>query len=260
MLRFAANISTLFREWRFLDRFQAAHEAGFEAVEMQFPYDEKPGDLARVMEKAGVTVVLINVPVVEGHRFGLAGLAPMRGEFRKALARAAEYADALGARHVNVLAGCPPLHTERAASLAALVENLLEAHERLEPQGTGVLLEAINTHDVPGYLVGDFATASSIVARCEGRVGLQFDIYHARRMGLDPASALRPLLSAVRHVQFADAPGRQEPGSGDIDFDAAWKLLQDQKYRGWIGAEYTPRAGTRPGLDWLREWREKYDV
>jgi hydroxypyruvate isomerase len=255
MPRIAANISMLFREHKMLDRFHAARAAGFDGVEMQFPYADPPGELARAAKSADLPVALINAPVSREYPVGLAGRPEMRGAFRSQLAQIGDYAEALDVDFVHVLAGPINSAEERESCCSTYAENLLLAADALAPLGVGVLVEALNMHDVPNYLVGSLADARAILDRCRQRVGLQFDLYHVERMGLDPAAELERLLPLVRHVQFADVPGRHEPGTGRLGFDAALAVLKAGHYGGWLSAEYIPRAATAAGLGWLNSWR-----
>jgi hydroxypyruvate isomerase len=255
MHKIAANISMLFRELAMLDRFQAARAAGFDGVEMQFPYAEPPDELAHAAKAAGMPVVLINAPVSREYPFGLAGRPEMRASFRSQLPQIGEYAEALNVRFVHVLAGRINSIDERESCCGAYAENLLLAADALAPQGVTVLVEPLNVHDVPSYLVGTLAEVKDIVGRCRQRVGLQFDLYHVARMGLDPAAELKPLLPLIRHIQFADAPGRHEPGTGNLGFEAPLAVLDAGGYEGWLSAEYIPLAATSAGLTWLDSWR-----
>lgn len=257
VLRIAANVSTLFRELMLTDRFQAARVAGFDGVEIQFPYSEPAANLARAAVEASIPVVLINAPVMPPtYPFGIAGHAEMRAAFRAQLPQIADYAQALGVRFVHVLAGTTPAPGDRERSETQFVENLLFAAEVLAPRGIEVLIEALNPLDAPGYLVGSLEAALAILHRCNGQIGLQFDAYHIARMGLDPVGQLAGALPHVRHVQFADEPGRHEPGTGRIHFASLVSALNTCEYAGWLSAEYLPLTVTTAGLDWLRQWRQ----
>lgn len=259
MLNIAANISTLFREVPLLERFQAARAQGFDGVEMQFPYSESASVLARAGLAAGMPVILINVPVLPAiHPFGIAGRPEMRDFFRGQLPQIREYAEALAVRFVHVLAGCVHSSDERESCYSTYVDNLLFAAEILGPRGIKVLIEPLNPIDVPNYLVGSMSIAESILHRCGDCVGLQFDAYHVARMGLDPVDELKRALPHVRHLQFADAPGRHEPGTGSIPFEALIGALTTARYGGWLGAEYMPLGTTAADLKWLTTWRAWY--
>jgi hydroxypyruvate isomerase len=255
MFEFAANLSLMFCERPLLERFAAARAAGFDTVELQFPYTEDAARLAQAARDAQVDIVLINAPVTEQFPFGIGCLPDLGSEFRSTLGGLVDYARALGVKHVNVLAGQAGGRSATECR-ATLIANLLLAAERLEPLGVGVLLEPINAHDVPDYFVSDFVRGREIVDACGGRVGLQFDLYHAARMGLDPRAELARSLAMVRHVQFADAPGRHEPGTGALRFEPVWALLRKASYDGCVSAEYRPSTRTEDTVGWLNRWRE----
>jgi hydroxypyruvate isomerase len=252
----AANISTLFRELPLLERFEAARSRGFDGVEIQFPYAEPPEALARAAAAADMPVVLINAPVAASeHPFGIAGRPELTSLFRAQLAQAEEYAEALGARFVHVLAGLLPAEADRERGLRVYEDNLRLAAEVLRPKGVGVLIEPLNSLDAPDYLLCSFDLAGSILSRLAPGIGMQFDAYHAARMGLDLVSELERALPYVRHVQFADVPGRHEPGTGGVSFRGMLSALLDARYAGWLGAEYIPSDTTDRSLGWLADWR-----
>jgi hydroxypyruvate isomerase len=257
MLKIAANISLMFREMPVLERFRAARDAGFDGVEMQFPYEDSVDDLARAARTVEMPVVLINAPVLSQYPAGLAGRPEMRECFRAQLPQIVEYAHALEVQHVHVLAGVSQSADEIERCLEMYTGSLLLAADALKPYGVGVLVEALNEIDVPDYLVDTLDVAQIVLDRCQRRVSMQFDVYHVTRMGLDAAAELRRWLPLVRHVQFADAPGRHEPGTGRVCFDALLDVLEGAAYEGWISAEYVPSAGTAQGLGWLGQWRSR---
>jgi len=245
----------LCREVELLDRFEAARAAGFDGVEIQYPYRESPSDLARAAQAAGMPVVLINTPVSRKHPVGLGGRPELRDAFRAQLGQITEYAEALNVRFVHVLAGQMKSSDDRDRCYSTYAENLSLATDALAPYGVDVLVEPLNPHDMPNYLVGTLADAQSILERCQHCAGLQFDLYHIARMGLDPAAELRRWQPLVRHVQFADAPGRHEPGTGSVDFESALVVLSEGGYCGWLSAEYIPLTRTSESLRWLTAWR-----
>jgi hydroxypyruvate isomerase len=251
----AANITLLYRERPLLERFAAAAESGFDGVEIQIPYEEEPDELARASRESGLPVVLINVPVPPGE-FGIAGRPEMTAAFRAQLPQVVEYAHALEVRAVHVLAGRLDESGDRERYLETYVANLARAADMLAPLGIHVLIEALNPHDVPGYLVDSLDVATTVLARCPPGIGLQFDVYHLARMGLDATQALAHVRAWVRHVQFADAPGRHQPGTGRVDFAALLKGLRSAHYDGWLGAEYSPTGATETTLAWLPRFRE----
>jgi hydroxypyruvate isomerase len=254
MLGLSANISLLFREMPLLERFAAAHEAGFPTVEIQNPYEYSACALTSAARAANVAVILINAPMgADPATFGTAGLAHRDALFRGELERAAEYAQQLGARMVNVLAGRAAPHEQQAA-VQRVPDNLALAAEILAPANAAALLEVINPVNAPGYCVADFEQAAAILEATDRRVGLQFDVYHAGMLGLDPARAFMQQLKRIRHVQFADCPGRHEPGTGALDFGRIFRAIRDSEYGGWLGAEYHPAGATAAGLGWMREY------
>lgn len=254
-MKIAANISLLFGELPLLARFAAARDAGFDGVEIQYPYDESPGALARSARDAAMPVLLMNAPIIPGaHPAGFAARPELRGEFQAQLPMVCEYANALDVRFVHVLAGRCAAAAERERCQDTYVENLLAAATALA--GRQVLIEALNPVDVPNYLIDSCSAAQAILARCAGHAGLQFDVYHVARMGLDPCVEFARLLRVIRHIQFADAPGRHEPGSGKIAFEPFLETLRAARYAGWLSAEYVPSAATAAGLRWLQRWRE----
>jgi hydroxypyruvate isomerase len=253
MLGLSANISLLFREMPLLERFGAARAAGFPTVEIQNPYEHSAVALTRAARAAGVAVVLINAPLGEDPRtFGTASLPGRAAQFRAELARAAEYAQALGTPVVNVLAGRCELEDQPAA-WQRLTDNLALAAELLGPAGARPLLEVINPISAPGYCVADFDLAVRILAAGDARVGLQFDVFHAAMLGLDPAAAFTRHLAHIRHVQFADSPGRHEPGTGRLDFTGIFRTISASGYDGWVGAEYHPSGATGASFGWMRD-------
>jgi hydroxypyruvate isomerase len=258
MLAIAANISVLFKELPLLARFDAARTSGFDGVELQFPYGEAAEVLAAAANSANVPVILINAPIIPGaYSFGMAGRPEMRDAFRAQLPQIRDYARALGVRFVHVLAGTVGESDERRQCLDTYVDNLMFAVSALRQSGAQILIEALNSGDAPDYLIGTPEDAAHVIDRCNGAIGLLFDAYHIARMGLDPAATFRQLLPMVRHVQFADSPGRHEPGSGGVDFDALLGSLVGSNYRGWLAAEYSPLGDTVRGLGWLRDWRNR---
>lgn len=256
MLGFSANISLLFREMPLPERFAAARAAGFPTVEIQNPYEYSASTLTSAASAANVAVILINAPLgPDPSTFGTASLPGRAAQFRAELARAAEYAQALGTPLVNVLAGRAEPQ-ERPAALQRLSDNLALAAEIFAPVAARPLLEVINPINAPGYCVADFESAARILEAGDARVGLQFDVYHAAMLGLDPAAAFTAHLAHIRHVQFADSPGRHEPGSGNLDFAKIFRTIRNSGYRGWVGAEYHPAATTGAGLGWMRDFAQ----
>lgn len=253
MPRFAANLSMLFTEAPFLERFKLAAEAGFKAVEFQFPYDWPAQDVHRAMTAAGVQAVLHNLPAGDwaaGDR-GLACDASRQAEFRAGVPRAIAYAQTLGVPRLNLLAGRAGAGQDEATTRAVFVDNLRFAAAALAREGLQLLVEPINTRDVPGFWLCGSAQAVALMdeAGCDN-LALQFDLYHMQRMEGDLAATLARLLPRIGHVQFADNPGRHEPGTGELNFDHLFNHLDRIGYDGWVGAEYLPSASTAGSLGW----------
>jgi hydroxypyruvate isomerase len=259
MLSFAANISLLFQEWELADRFAAARDAGFTAVEIQFPYVADADVLGRARQLSGMEIILINGPRLSpDHPAGSAGRPEQVAAFRESLGRVREYADALGVKQVNFLAGTLDAGNDRDVFEEVLCTNLAAAAEALSADGVSVLLEAINPHDVPGYLVDSFEVARRILKRIPNAARLQLDLYHLARMGRTLAELLDGWDLPIAHVQFADAPGRHEPGTGSLALGDDLDRLVSWGYTGWVAAEYLPSATTTAGLGWLSRWQERY--
>lgn len=256
MPRFAANISLMFGEWSFPDRFAAAADAGFRHVECQFPYEWPAEQLAKAARAAGVDVALINLPPGDfaGGERGLACVEGAEARFRDAIDRGIDYAEALGAPVVHVMSGNGD--PRDAATVDRFRRNLTLAADLLTARGIRTVIEPINPWDMPGYLLGSYALAEQIARDRDGPpVGLLFDIYHRQRMAGDVSTALKRLLPLIEHVQVAGVPGRHEPTGGELDFPYLFGLLDRLPYAGIVGCEYHPAAGTVAGLDWIRSYQ-----
>jgi hydroxypyruvate isomerase len=252
--KLAANVSTLFPELGFLDRFAAAAKAGFRFVEFQFPYAFPAAEIARAAREAGVQVVLHNLPagdLAKGER-GIACLPGRESEFRDSLEKAIGYAKAVGCPRLNCLAGLAPADREH---FEALVANVRFAARKLGAAGMSLTLEAINTRTVPGFFLSRSAQAIDVLnAAGEGNAFLQYDLFHMQIMEGDLAATLERLLPRIGHIQLADVPGRHEPGSGEINFDFLLRHLDALGYSGWVGCEYNPQGDTLEGLKWARPY------
>ena len=254
MLRFAANRSMLFAEVPFLDRFALAARAGFAAVECQFPYEAPAAEVRARLDDLGLAMVLHNLPAGDwaaGDR-GLACLPHRVAEFRAGIPRAIAYAHALGVTQVNCLAGIAPPGADAATLRRTLVDNLRLAARTFAAEGLRLLVEPINTCDIPGFIVHRTAQAVALLDDVgEPNTALQYDVYHAQRMEGELAATLAQHLARIGHVQVADNPGRHEPGTGEIRFEFLFAELERLGYAGWIGCEYKPKGRTDVGLDWL---------
>jgi hydroxypyruvate isomerase len=255
--RFCANISMLFTEVPMVERPAAARAAGFEAIEVQFPYAVPLEDFARAVEKAGVTVALINFPAGDfdkGDR-GLGALPARKAEFRAAVAEGRRYAERLRVDRFNLLAGIPGAAAEREAR-ATLIDNLRFAADAVKEIGATVCLEAINTRDVPGFYLHDPDQVVTLIDESGVRnAALQYDLYHMQIMRGDLIPTMERLMDRIGHIQFADTPGRHEPGTGEINYANVFAAIDRIGYTGWLGAEYKPAGRTVDGLGWLAAWR-----
>ncbi len=257
MTKLAANLTMLFNEIDFLDRFEAAAAAGFRGVEYLFPYAYDVKVLSARLRAHGLRQVLHNLPAGDwsaGER-GIACHPDRVDEFRSGVDRAIEYARELGCDRVNCLAGIVPPSGDAAAARTTLVENLRYAADRLNDAGIMLLIEPINTRDIPGFFLSGTKQAIEIIdAVGSDNLWLQYDIYHMQIMEGDVAAAIERLLPRIAHVQLADVPGRHEPGTGAIDFGALLPFIDRIGYTGWIGCEYVPQAGTVAGLGWAKPY------
>lgn len=255
MPRFAANLSLLFTELPFLERFDAAAEAGFQGVEFLFPYDYPEAVLRRALDDCGLPLVLFNMPPGDwraGER-GIAALPGRETEFRNSVGRALDYAEALDCPRLHCMAGIPGAGVGNAEIWDTFATNLAEAADRAAGRRRVLTLEPINTRvDMPGYLLDTPAKALSMIERLgRANVRLQYDLYHMWIMGEDLIPSLSACWPHIEHIQFADAPGRHEPGSGEIPLERLFAELDARGYRGWVSAEYRPAGATGEGLAWL---------
>lgn len=253
MPRLAANLSMMFTEVDFLDRFEAAAKAGFKGVEYLFPYDFAAADIKSRLDQFGLTQVLHNLPAGDwgaGER-GIACHPDRVDEFKAGVDKAIEYATALGCKQVNCLAGIAPAGVDAATLRATFVENLKFAADKLKAAGITLLIEQINTRDIPGFYLNGTEQALSIIAETgSDNIKDQYDIYHMQIMEGDLAPTMEKHLSSIQHIQLADNPGRNEPGTGEINYPFLFSYLDKIGYEGWIGCEYKPATTTTEGLGW----------
>jgi hydroxypyruvate isomerase len=255
MPRFAANLSFLFHEVPFEQRFARAAAAGFKGVEYFFPYALPAARIAGLLKDHGLSQVLFNLPAGDWEA-GERGIATHPGrveEFRASVARALDYACALGCPQVNCLAGIPPVGADPAQVRDTFVSNLHYAAEQARSAGVRMLSEPINSRDMPGFYLNRSAQAIELFDEAgSDNLYLQYDVYHMQVMEGDLAPTIERLLPRIAHMQFADTPGRHEPGSGEINFPFLFGHVDRLGYAGWMSAEYRPAAGTEAGLGWLR--------
>ena len=254
MPRFAANISTMFTEHALIDRAAAAAGAGFEAVECQFPYEVPAVEMTSALGAAGIPLVLINTPPGDfdaGER-GLAALPGREAEFRAAMDQALDYAEVVGCRMIHVMAGILPDGVSRDDGFSVFAANLRHAVSAAEGRAVDALLiEPINTRDIPGYLLNTPEEARDLIERIgSARLRLQYDFYHTQIMRGDVAKGLEAFWPLIGHVQFAGVPERQEPDIGELNCSYLFDCLDRLGYAGWVGAEYFPAGRTEDGLSW----------
>jgi hydroxypyruvate isomerase len=251
--QFAANLTMLFNELPFPDRFAAASAAGFKAIEYLFPYDYDKAMLREQLVRYELTQVLHNLPAgnwAAGER-GIAVLRDRVDEFRDGVTRAIDYAKALDCRRLNCLVGIAPADTDAAELNEVLVPNLRFAASALAEHGIKLLIEPINTLDIPGFFLNRTEQAVQLISEVRSpNLFIQYDIYHMQVMEGDLARTLQKHIDRIAHIQLADNPGRHEPGTGEINYPYLFRHLDSIGYRGWIGCEYKPRTTTVESLCW----------
>ena len=257
MPRFAANLTMMFQEVAFLDRFAAAAAAGFDAVEFLFPYDFEMSQIARSLQDNQLTQALFNLPPGDwaaGER-GLAALPGRKREFRDSVATALRYAGATGVGRLHVMSGIARRDDPQAS--ACYRESLAYLCDQAGQAGLDVLIEPINARDMPGYFLNDFNYAADLIADLGlANLKLQFDIYHRQIIHGDVLTGLKALMPIIGHVQIAAVPLRNEPGTGELDDMRVLTALDTLGYSGFVGCEYRPAAGTVEGLGWLNAFRK----
>lgn len=249
MVKFAANLSFMFTELPFLDRFEAAAEAGFKAVEYLFPYDFEPAEIAARLRANDLTQALFNLPPGDwekGER-GLAGLPGREADFEAALSKALSYADATGCRLLHAMPGL----RHHGAEWATYVANLRKAARLAAASDVSIIIEPINERDIPGFFLNTTAVARAAIYEVgESNIGLQFDLYHRQIQEGDVARAIREFGPLARHYQIASPPDRGEPDDGEMNYRYLFQEIDATGFDGWIGCEYKPRGETLAGLAW----------
>lgn len=257
MPRFAANLSMMFTEFPFLDRFAAASDAGFSAVEFLFPYEHSPEVVENSRRAAGVEIVLFNMPAGDwaaGER-GIACIPGRREEFRAGLEKAVGYAAVLDVRRLHSMAGIVPKGVDATTCRQTLVENLTWAAERLAARRITLLLEAINARDIPGFLISTQSDSYSVCQAVNApNLKMQMDLYHMQVTEGDIATKLRRYAPHCGHVQVAGCPERNEPDTGEVRYEYLFRMLDEIGYAGWVGCEYRPARTTCDGLGWLESY------
>jgi hydroxypyruvate isomerase len=257
MPRFAANLSMMFQELPFLERFGAAAKAGFKAVEFLFPYDYEAADIRSRLDRFGLRQALFNLPPGDwgkGER-GLSIFPERADEFAAGLDKALTYARALDCRQLHCMAGIVPMDLSHDEAMRTYVANLRSAAAKAKPDGIRLLIEPLNSRDMPGYLLATAEQARQVIAQVgSDNLFLQMDLYHAQIMGGDLAERTRAHWPLIRHIQIAGVPGRHEPDVGEINYPYLFDLLDELGYDGWVGCEYRPRGKTLDGLGWARRY------
>lgn len=258
MPRFAANLSLLFKETGLINRFQAAREQGFSAVEIQFPYTLPAKDIQTQLSKNQLQLILFNVAVgdlLQGGE-GLACVPGKHKSFQAAVAQAVAYAEILKPEVINILPGRCLNKNRREQYLQTFKENLAYALDVFSPLGIKTVFEAINTFDMPGFLIHSSQQMLDILTDLNHPVlAMQYDIYHMTRMGDNPADFIKHQGTNIGHIQFADNPGRGQPGTGSIDFEQLFYVIESSNYSGWLGAEYVPVGRTEDSFTWLHQYK-----
>jgi hydroxypyruvate isomerase len=257
MPRFCANLTMLYNEVDFLDRFAAAARDGFEGVEYLFPYSYPQEELA---ERHGLAQILHNLPAgdwAKGDR-GVACQPDRMDEFRAGIEKAIDYATALGCKQLNCLAGVAPQGPDPAELRCTFVSNVRLAAGELKKAGIRLLIEPVNTRDIPGFYLNRSAQAAEILEEVgSDNLFIQYDFYHTQVMEGDIVNTFKRLKNRIAHVQIADNPGRNEPGTGEINYPFIFDVLDREDYAGWVGCEYKPAAATSAGLGWFAPYRSR---
>lgn len=258
MINFAANLTMLFDEHDFLHRFAAASAAGFTGVEYLFPYEYEAEILAHQLERHQLQQVLHNLPAGNwaGGERGIACIPGREGEFQDGVGRAIAYAKALKCPQLNCLVGIAPADVDADKVRAVLIDNLRFASRALAAEGLKLLVEPINSYDIPGFYLNHTQQTLDLFDEVgEANLWLQYDIYHMQRMEGELMATMRKHLARIAHIQLADNPGRNEPGTGEINYSFLFQELQQIGYAGWVGCEYKPKTTTIEGLIWLARAR-----
>ena len=258
-MQFCANLSMMFNEAAFLDRFAAAAASGFKGVEFLFPFEHAASEIRARLDDSGLQLVLFNAPPGqwgEGER-GTASLPGRQSEFRDGIKRALDYAAVLGNQLLHVMAGIPAKDVAPATAAATYAANLAWAAEQAQGAGVKLVIEPINHRDMPGFHLNTMAQGAAVIeAIGRERVGLQFDVYHCQVTEGDITKRLETFMPVIAHIQIADVPARHEPGTGEIGWKFVFERIEALGYGGWIGCEYRPAGETTAGL----AWRERYNV
>ena len=256
-MNFAANLTMLFTEYNFLDRFEKAYKNNFKAVEYLFPYDYNPQELKNLLNEFNLKQALHNLPAGDwnnGER-GIACHTDRTDEFREGIDKGIEYAKTLNCNQLNCLIGIPHDDISQKELKNTIISNLRYASDKLKNAGIILLIEAINTIDIPGFYLNTTKQAKEIINEVNSdNIFIQYDIYHMQIMEGNLSLTLRNNIEKIKHIQIADHPGRNEPGTGEINYNFLLKYIQSIGYKGYIGCEYNPYSNTEDGLTWLNKY------
>ncbi|ULN66746.1 hydroxypyruvate isomerase family protein [Vibrio gigantis] len=257
MAKFAANLTMLFTEVPFLERFEKAHQAGFKAVEYLFPYAFEAEELAEKMDTYGFEQALFNMPPGDwdaGER-GFAAIPGREEEFKASVDTALMYATALGCKKVHAMSGILNENFTKQQHVETFISNIRFAADKFAEQGIELMIEPLNSRDVPNYFVAHQREAVELIKLVDRpNVKLQLDLYHAQIMDGDLSTLIREVAAYTGHIQIASVPERHEPSEGELNYPHLFNVLDDSGYQGWIGCEYTPRASTEAGLGWVKPY------
>lgn len=263
MPKFAANLTMMYNEFEFFDRFAAAAQDGFEGVEFLFPYSFLANEIAARLVDNGLTQILFNAPPGDwaaGER-GIAALPGREAEFKRSIERALGYTSILGNTRLHVMAGLVREGQDRARCRDTYLDNLAYAATQAASHGVMIMIEPINARDMPGYFLTYQRDAHAICNEVgAANLQVQFDLYHCQIMEGDLACKMRRDIAGIGHMQIAGVPDRHEPDDGELNYSYLFHLMDELGYDGWVGCEYRPRAGTSDGLNWLRKWRREGGV
>ena len=258
MARFAANLTMLFTEVPFLDRFERAHQAGFKAVEYLFPYAFAAKELAEEIHRFGLEQALINMPAGDwdaGER-GFAAIPGRESEFKASVDTALMYAKALDCKKVHVMSGLIDSRFSKERHVSTFISNIRYAANKFAESGIELMIEPLNDRDAPNYFISHQRDAVELIKQVDRpNVKLQLDLYHAQIMDGDLSTLIQDLTPFIGHIQIASVPERHEPSEGEIDYPHLFKVLDSAGYQGWIGCEYNPRTTTEAGLGWVEPYR-----
>ncbi len=257
MAKFAANLTMLFNEVDFLQRFEKAHQAGFKAIEFLFPYDYEPQQLAQLLEQYHFEQALFNMPPGDwdaGEK-GMAALPGREQEFKASVDTALLYANALNCKKVHAMSGIVDKRYSYQQHVDTFIANIRYAADKFALHGIELVIEPLNTRDAPGYFVAHQRDAAALIAQVERpNVKLQLDLYHAQIMDGDLSVLIKDLAPVTGHIQVASVPHRNEPSEGELNYPYLFDVLDESGYSGWIGCEYKPKAGTEQGLSWVKPY------